>query len=158
MSKKQIIIIFIAVAVVLLFVGGGIISGMFNINTKTEMSNNEESKVQAQNQDLTQVQIQDSTVGQGDEAVIGKTVTVNYTGIFTDGKKFDSSLDRGVPFSFKLGSGMVIKGWDIGIQGMKVGGKRILVIPPEFGYGANDYGPIPGNSTLVFEVDLLKVE
>ncbi|MGB8816120.1 MAG: FKBP-type peptidyl-prolyl cis-trans isomerase [Minisyncoccia bacterium] len=106
----------------------------------------------------TQLQTQDEVVGTGLEAVAGKVVTVNYVGIFTDGKKFDSSIDRGVPFSFTLGAGQVIQGWDIGVQGMKVGGKRILVVPPNLGYGTNTYGSIPGNSTLVFEVELLDVK
>ncbi len=103
--------------------------------------------------------ITDETVGTGTEAKKGDTVTVNYTGTFTDGKKFDSSLDAGrTPFSFTLGAGQVIAGWDEGVAGMKVGGKRKLVIPSSLGYGSSDYGPIPGGSTLVFEVELLGVK
>ena|SRR3989338_1462576 len=105
-----------------------------------------------------QVLIQDEVVGVGDLAVAGNRVVVHYTGKFTDGKVFDSSVTRGEPFQFVLGAGQVIKGWDEGIAGMRVGGKRILTIPPSLGYGTNDYGPIPGNSTLIFEVELLKVE
>jgi len=102
--------------------------------------------------------IQDLEVGQGAEAVAGKTVSVHYTGTLTDGSKFDSSLDRGRPFSFKLGAGQVIRGWDQGVAGMKVGGKRRLTIPPDLGYGAHGYPPvIPPNSTLIFEVELLGV-
>jgi FKBP-type peptidyl-prolyl cis-trans isomerase len=150
MNKKTYIGVTIAVIVVLVFIGG---SGLINsLISKQEVNNQNATST------TSQVQTNDTIVGTGDEAVVGKEVTVNYTGVFTDGKKFDSSLDRGVPFTFKLGSGMVIKGWDIGIQGMKVGGKRILVIPPELAYGANDYGPIPGNSTLIFEVELLGVK
>ncbi|MGC9603550.1 MAG: FKBP-type peptidyl-prolyl cis-trans isomerase [Minisyncoccia bacterium] len=91
-------------------------------------------------------------------------VTVNYTGTLTDGKKFDSSYDHGQPFSFVLGAGQVIQGWDEGVAGMKVGGKRKLTIPPELGYGGQDVKDqsgatvIPANSTLIFEVELLKVE
>jgi FKBP-type peptidyl-prolyl cis-trans isomerase len=103
------------------------------------------------------LQIQDIVVGKGPAAKSGDMVSVNYSGTFTDGKKFDSSYDRGVPFSFKLGAGQVIQGWDLGVVGMKVGGKRKLVIPPTLGYGPNDYGPIPGNSTLIFEVELVKI-
>ncbi|MFZ2621361.1 MAG: FKBP-type peptidyl-prolyl cis-trans isomerase [Minisyncoccia bacterium] len=105
-----------------------------------------------------EVQIEDILTGTGDTAMSGDRITVHYTGRFTDGKVFDSSVTRGEPFQFVLGVGQVIKGWDNGIAGMKVGGKRILTVPPELGYGANDYGPIPGNSTLIFDVELLKVE
>ena len=100
---------------------------------------------------------QDIIVGTGAEAVPGKEVSVHYVGTFLNGEKFDSSLDRGQPFAFMLGSGMVIKGWDQGVTGMRVGGKRKLVIPPSLGYGVQPVGPIPANSTLVFEVELLGV-
>ena len=103
--------------------------------------------------------IQDEKVGTGAEAVAGKKVIVNYTGTLIDGTKFDSSYDRNEPFSFNLGAGEVIKGWDQGVAGMKVGGKRKLTIPPSLGYGAQGAGAaIPPNATLVFEVELLKVE
>jgi FKBP-type peptidyl-prolyl cis-trans isomerase FkpA len=101
---------------------------------------------------------EDVTVGEGAEAVAGKTVSVHYTGWLTDGQKFDSSKDRNDPFAFVLGGGMVIKGWDEGVQGMKVGGVRRLTIPPQLGYGARGAGGvIPPNATLVFEVELLDV-
>jgi FKBP-type peptidyl-prolyl cis-trans isomerase len=100
----------------------------------------------------------DITVGTGAQASSGKTVKVNYTGWLTNGKKFDSSVDRGTPFSFKLGAMQVIKGWDEGVNGMKVGGKRQLKIPPEMGYGAQGAGGvIPPNATLIFDVELLDV-
>ena len=105
-----------------------------------------------------EVTVSDQIIGTGDLASPGNRVVVNYTGRFVDGKIFDSSVNRGEPFQFVLGVGQVIKGWDQGVLGMRVGGKRIITVPPEFGYGPNDYGPIPGNSTLVFEVELLKVE
>jgi len=102
--------------------------------------------------------IEDLTVGDGAEAVAGEEVTVHYTGWLTNGSKFDSSKDRFQPFSFPLGAGHVIKGWDQGVVGMKVGGKRKLTIPPELGYGARGAGGvIPPNATLVFEVELLQV-
>lgn len=102
--------------------------------------------------------IEDLSVGEGDEAVAGKRVTVHYSGWLTDGTKFDSSLDRNDPFDFPLGRGHVIRGWDEGVAGMKVGGKRKLTIPPEMGYGARGAGGvIPPNATLVFEVELLGV-
>ncbi len=101
--------------------------------------------------------IEDLAVGEGREAKNGDDVTVHYTGWLTSGAKFDSSLDRGEPFTFRVGGRQVIAGWDRGVPGMKVGGKRRLVIPPEMGYGSRPVGPIPANSTLIFEVELLKV-
>jgi FKBP-type peptidyl-prolyl cis-trans isomerase len=105
------------------------------------------------------LQYTDEVVGTGAEAVPGKTAVVHYTGWLTDGTKFDSSLDRNQPFSFPLGAGQVIKGWDEGVAGMKVGGKRVLVVPPGLGYGARGAGNglIPPNATLKFEVQLLDV-
>ena len=102
------------------------------------------------------LKIEDLEVGTGAEAQAGQIVTVHYTGWLTDGQKFDSSKDRNDPFVFPLGQGMVIKGWDQGVVGMKVGGKRKLTIPPELGYGARGAGGvIPPNATLIFEVELL---
>ncbi len=106
---------------------------------------------------MPQIIIEDTEFGTGQEALPGREVTVNYTGKFTDGKVFDTSVGK-QPFTFFLGAGQVIQGWDKGVVGMKVGGKRILTLPPEYGYGANDYGPIPGGSTLIFEVELLGVQ
>jgi FKBP-type peptidyl-prolyl cis-trans isomerase FkpA len=100
---------------------------------------------------------EDLQLGSGAEAVAGKTVEVDYTGWLLDGKQFDSSKGRG-PFAFALGGGQVIKGWDQGVVGMKVGGKRKLTIPPELGYGMRGFpGVIPAQATLVFEVELLAV-
>ena len=106
---------------------------------------------------------EDVKVGTGDEAVSGKTVEVHYTGWLDEkgqkGQKFDSSVDRGTPFSFPLGTGRVIKGWDEGVAGMKVGGKRTLMIPSELGYGARGAGGvIPPDAKLIFDVELLDVE
>ncbi|MET0087091.1 MAG: FKBP-type peptidyl-prolyl cis-trans isomerase [Sedimenticola sp.] len=101
---------------------------------------------------------EDLVEGDGEQAKAGNNVTVHYTGWLTDGSKFDSSLDRNDPFRFPLGAGRVIRGWDEGVEGMKVGGKRKLTIPPQLGYGAAGAGGvIPPNATLVFEVELLEV-
>ncbi len=104
------------------------------------------------------LQYKDVVVGNGVVAQQGNTVSVQYTGWLTNGTKFDSSLDRQQAFEFALGQGSVIKGWDEGVAGMKVGGTRILVIPPDLGYGAAAQGTIPANSTLVFEVQLIAIK
>ena len=103
------------------------------------------------------LKITELTIGDGQEANPGNNVSVNYRGTLDNGKEFDSSYGRG-PFEFSLGAGMVIKGWDEGVAGMRVGGKRKLVIPPELGYGNRGIGPIPPNSVLTFEVELLGVK
>ncbi len=103
--------------------------------------------------------VEDIKAGTGAEAQAGQNVTVHYVGTLTDGKKFDSSRDRGRGFSFQLGAGKVIKGWDQGVAGMKVGGMRKLTIPPHLAYGERGFPPvIPPGSTLVFEVELLEVK
>ncbi len=100
----------------------------------------------------------DQVVGTGEAAAAGQNVSVHYTGWLENGKKFDSSVDRGQPFSFPLGAGRVIKGWDERVQGMKVGGKRKLTIPSDLGYGSRGAGGvIPPNATLIFDVELLGV-
>jgi FKBP-type peptidyl-prolyl cis-trans isomerase FkpA len=104
------------------------------------------------------LKIEDLALGDGAAAVAGQRVSVHYTGWLTDGRKFDSSVDRNEPFSFALGRGVVIRGWDEGVAGMQVGGKRRLTVPPHLGYGARGAGGvIPPNATLVFEVELLDV-
>jgi len=102
--------------------------------------------------------IEDLVSGNGEEVKEGSSVSVHYVGTLIDGAKFDSSIDRGEPFSFTVGKGEVIKGWDQGLTGMKVGGKRKLTIPPDLGYGSEGAGDdIPPNSTLVFEIELLEI-
>ena len=111
-----------------------------------------------QQRDNQQLKSSDIKVGTGAVAASGKTVTVNYIGTLTDGKQFDSSYDRKQPFTFRLGQGEVIKGWDQGLIGMKVGGERKLVIPPSLGYGSQSASGIPANSTLVFDIKLEKIQ
>lgn len=141
----------IAVTVSVFVVGFFFIFGQFFVSL---FSKNNANKI-AQN---SQLMVQDEVLGTGEEAIKGSRVVVHYTGKFVNGQVFDSSVQRNEPFQFVLGGGQVIKGWEEGIVGMRVGGKRLLSIPPELGYGMADYGPIPGGSTLIFEVELLKVE
>jgi FKBP-type peptidyl-prolyl cis-trans isomerase FkpA len=125
-------------------------------NSQAAATSNQQTNTQGGSMQLEKT---DEVVGTGAEATVGKTVSVNYVGTLTNGTKFDSSYDRNQPFEFKLGSGQVIQGWDEGVAGMKVGGKRKLVIPPDLGYGAQGAGStIPPNSTLVFEIELLDVK
>ncbi len=105
------------------------------------------------------LKIEDVKKGTGDEVKDNDLVVMHYTGWLTDGTKFDSSVDRDEPFEVRIGAGYVIKGWDMGVPGMKVGGKRKLTIPPELGYGRYGVDPdIPGDATLIFEVELLKIK
>ena len=129
-----------------------------NTDISTNTNNNMNQNIQNNQATSTGLIIKDTVVGTGAEAKTGDLVTVNYTGKFADGTVFDSSIPRGQPFPFTLGAGDVIKGWDLGVAGMKVGGKRTLIIPSDLAYGPNDYHSIPGGSTLYFDVELLGVE
>ncbi|MDP6617178.1 MAG: FKBP-type peptidyl-prolyl cis-trans isomerase [Gammaproteobacteria bacterium] len=128
-----------------------------------EMPTSDGSSQDAASEVITELQIIDVVEGDGEAATAGQDVVVHYTGWLYQpgapenrGKKFDSSVDRGQPFIFPLGAGRVIRGWDEGVAGMQIGGKRVLIIPPDMGYGARGAGAdIPPNATLVFEVDLL---
>lgn len=141
-------------------------SGLFLATLATQGCNcdrSEETQPQAESTETTnevsELKIEDLVVGEGAEAVAGKTVVVHYNGTFLDGKSFDSSIDRGEPFVFQLGAGQVIQGWDQGVQGMKEGGRRILTIPSELAYGSRGAGNvIPPNTPLKFEVNLLEVK
>lgn len=148
-NTKYILALFLVFVPVLLYIA---------LSPKGE-TKTEGAKPMNQQQNVNELKVEDIKVGSGAEAFSGKKVTVNYLGTLLDGKKFDSSYDRGTPFSFTLGGGEVIKGWDLGVAGMKVGGKRKLTIPSNLGYGTRGAGSdIPPNATLVFEVELLKVE
>lgn len=111
----------------------------------------------ADNGSLNKMIIDDVIIGSGKAAMVGDTITVHYVGTLQNGQEFDNSNKRGQPFTFTLGEGKVIKGWEDGILGMQTGGKRILVIPSDRGYGEKGYGPIPGGASLVFAVELLSI-
>lgn len=149
MNKNQWIAVVVGLGLIAFIFYGNVFMSMFN------PSNNQTNKVATTQEG---VQIQDEVVGTGDIAVAGDTISVNYSGKLDNGKVFDSSYDRGQPITFVLGVGQVIKGWDQGVVGMRVGGKRKLIISPEFGYGTSAYGPIPANSTLIFDVELMGVQ
>jgi len=167
--------VLISFSVVLFFCGLLIVSAIFKPNTSPAIAANLSvpSPIIAQSpisQEIITMNLDnaittpsglkyiDIEVGTGDSPTTGQTVKVHYTGTLTNGKKFDSSVDRGQPFSFKIGVGQVIKGWDEGVATMKVGGKRTLIIPPDLGYGERGAGGvIPGNATLLFDVELLGV-
>ncbi|MCB0405562.1 MAG: FKBP-type peptidyl-prolyl cis-trans isomerase [Bdellovibrionales bacterium] len=116
------------------------------------------TKKQQAASEVTELKIETIKPGNGPKAAKGQTVSVHYTGTLVDGTKFDSSKDRGEPFKFTLGQGMVIQGWEQGVEGMQIGEVRKLTIPPHLGYGPQAVGPIPANSTLVFEVELLEAK
>jgi peptidylprolyl isomerase len=136
--------------------GALIMAGFIFFSPSADGDDTKEKKVVKTESGLQYI---DEKVGTGAEAKKGDKVTVHYTGTLKDGTKFDSSLDRKKPFTFDLGAGRVIKGWDEGVAGMKVGGKRKLIIPADLGYGARGAPPrIPPDSELTFDVELLKVE
>ena len=123
-----------------------------------EQSTNKETDMSKEVTTESGLKYVDITEGSGDAPKKNQLVTVHYVGTLENGEKFDSSVDRDSPFQFTLGIGQVIKGWDEGVASMKVGGKRKLIIPAELGYGSATVGPIPANSTLIFEVELLGIE
>ncbi len=147
-TKEWVAVVVAVVVVGFFFVFGQTLVSLFT-GTKTQ------STQMAQTEQLEK---NDVSMGTGEIAQVGDRVVVHYTGKFTNGTVFDSSFSRNEPFQFVLGSGQVIKGWDEGIVGMREGGKRTLIVPASLGYGMSDYGPIPGGSTLIFDVELIKVE
>lgn len=146
LSKNEWVAVTVAIFVVgFFFVFGSSLLSLFSKNRIALQQN-------------SQIGRQDVVIGTGVTATPGSTVVVHYVGRFEDGTIFDSSLSRNEPFLFMLGDERLIKGWNMGIQGMKEGGMRVLTIPPELGYGNVQNGPIPANSTLIFEIELLKVD
>ena len=159
LTKNQWIGVTVALVAGFFFIYGDFVSTFFTGNSGVRQSSNSQSEpvIRNETQDGGLI-IQDVSVGIGAEAKTGSEVTVNYVGTLENGTKFDSSYDRGTPYPFTLGARQVILGWEEGILGMKVGGKRRLVIPPNLAYGSQVYGPIPANSTLIFDVELLDVK
>ena len=166
LNKNEKIAVFISLAVILFFFAAasivGFILNKIEINSNAagaslgKLTTEKDNKIISS--DTNNMTITDISLGNGEEAKQGQILTVHYTGTLEDGTKFDSSLERNAPFRFILGAGQVIKGWEIGFSGMKVGGKRKLVIPSDFAYGSQSIGNIPANSTLFFDIELLAVE
>lgn len=147
LSKKEGIAVAVALGFLVYLLFWGPLINLFTGAQKT--------MTDSQQEPLT---VSNEQVGQGAVAEPGDVVTAHYSGRLVDGRVFDSSYDRGTPITFTLGAGQVIRGWDEGIQGMREGGKRTLTIAPQYGYGAQAVGPIPANSVLIFDVELVKVE
>jgi len=157
MSKLEIIILIIFLGLV-----GGLFYFLLNLNSNegTTASVSDYVKIEEGKEESTpELKIETMEQGQGQEVKSGDIISVHYTGYLENGTKFDSSVDRGTPFEFQIGVGQVIKGWEQGLIGMKVGEKRKLTIPPELGYGsAGAGGAIPPNATLIFDVELLEIK
>ncbi len=152
----RIVVVVASVVLVVLIVGAVVVFGKGSSNNS---ANNTPTPAAASNSNSNQLQVTDEKVGTGATAASGQKLTVSYVGALTNGTVFDSTQkDGGQPFSFQLGAGQVIKGWDEGLVGMKVGGVRKLVIPPSLGYGSQAQSSIPANSTLVFTVTLISVQ
>jgi FKBP-type peptidyl-prolyl cis-trans isomerase len=154
LNKREAIAVAFGLGVVAFLLFGGMFFGLFNRPVNTELMSEQKSLPLPE----SGVATEDVVEGTGAVAETGDRLTVHYVGTLPSGKVFDSSVDRGVPFTFNLGEGRVIRGWEEGMVGMKVGGVRKLYIAPDYGYGINGVGTIPPNSTLIFEVELLNVE
>ncbi len=154
MSKS---FLFVILGILLVAAVGYFIFGRSNVQS-TEMKKQQTNNSQGSISTITQMKVEELVVGTGKEVKKGDSIVIHYKGTLLDGSTFDSSYTRGQPFETQIGVGQVIKGWDEGVVGMKVGGKRRLTIPPLLGYGDRAIGPIPANSTLIFEVELIDVK
>ena len=158
MNKTMLLIIIVGIAIL------GVFSYfIFGLNSNNPSAPAKEQTKEPTNMNTSPasaqgLKIEDLKVGTGSAVKSGDNIVINYKGTLTDGTKFDSSYDRGQPFETQIGVGQVIKGWDEGVVGMKVGGKRKLTIPPSMGYGNQAAGSIPPNSTLIFEVELVGIK
>lgn len=160
MKKERIIMISSVVVVIILFFIILNVTSPSNKNDNTDLTSSTipSPTDQTTAEDFSEFKIEDITQGTGADVKDGDTVSVNYLGTLIDGTKFDSSYDRETPFEFTVGAGQVIEGWDKGLVGMKVGGKRKLSIPSSMGYGASGAGSIPPNAGLIFEIELLEIK
>ena len=163
MTKNFLLFIFVGVTLLAVFILFAF--GILNTDSTSNKTDNETSRLSATSHlsatepgKSSEIKIEDIKVGTGPAVKSGDVIDINYVGTLTNGSKFDSSYDRGQPFETQIGVGQVIKGWDLGVIGMKAGGKRKLTIPPSLGYGDQAIGPIPPNSTLIFEVELVKIK
>lgn len=166
-SQSEYRAVFVTIAILILAIGGVILFWRFSGQKNKVLNDTSQRLVILPSPSPTpamglsessELKMEDIKIGSGKEAINGLKLTVHYMGKLTDGTEFDSSYTRGEPFTLTLGAGQVIKGWDQGLVGMKVGGKRKLTIPPQLGYGSQAQGSIPPNSTLIFEIELVKVE
>lgn len=165
MKKKVLIILVIVAAVALGYVLSGPKSAKAPVIKETETKKVSQDSVKqdqvnnSNNNKAMELKIETTQEGTGERVIKnGDTISVHYTGKLTNGSKFDSSVDRGTPFTFQIGQGMVIEGWEKGFIGAKVGEKRTLTIPAEMGYGSRDMGTIPANSTLIFDVEVIAIK
>lgn len=155
--KNTNIAILLSVIVIAVFITLGFFGlDSFNFTPSSVTSTEEILKELQETGTVADLRIDDTLDGTGEPVVAGDTVTVHYVGILTDGTVFDSSREKETPFSFTVGEGVVIQGWERGLIGMKQGGRRVLVIPPSLAYGASGFGQIPPNATLIFEIELLE--
>ena len=153
MSKSFFISLLIGIAALGIF-----IYFIFGFNQTAPSQTMQQTELTVPKTEATDLKVEDTKVGEGEEVESGDTIVIHYKGTLTDGTKFDSSYDRGEPYETQIGVGQVIQGWDLGVVGMKIGGKRKLTIPPSLGYGEQGSGAIPPNSTLIFEVELIDIK